>query len=103
MASLRQEIRNEAERGIILQTLVDWALEWMPFREVKIQLMRRVGYALEDAQVDYHLKYLERAGYAEVKTLRAGRAQVELTAVRGTPKAVDLVEGRSAPDPGVAF
>ncbi len=103
MGSLRQEIRNEAERGIIVQTLVDWGLEWVPFREVKIQLMRRAGYVLQDTQVEYHLKYLEGAGYAELSMLRAGRAGVEMMTVRGTPKAVDLVEGRSAPDPGVAF
>lgn len=103
MASIKQEIRNEGERGIIVQTLVDWGLEWMPFREVKLQLMRHVGYVVNDAQVEYHLQYLQRAGYAEVKTLRAGRAQIELTAVRGTSKAADLVEGRSAPDPGVAL
>lgn len=103
MAQLRQEIRNEAERGIIVQTLVEWGLEWMPFREVKLQLIRRVGYMVEPAQVEYHLQYLERSGYAEVKTLRVGRAGVELKAVRGTPKAADLVEGRTGPDPGVAF
>jgi|SRR5215831_7876929 hypothetical protein len=102
MPSIKHEIRNEAERGIIVQTLVDWGLEWIPFREVKLQLIRRAGYMLDDAKVEYHLQYLQGAGYAEVKTLRAGRVQVELTAVRGTPKAVDLVEGRSTPDPGVA-
>jgi hypothetical protein len=103
MAPLKQEIRNETERGIILQTLVDWGLEWMPFREVKLQLLRRVGYIVEDAHVQYHLQYLERAGYAESKTLRAKHLGLELKAVRGTAKAADLVEGRSAPDPAVAF
>ena len=34
MPSIKHEIRNEAERGIIVQTLVDWGLEWIPFREV---------------------------------------------------------------------
>jgi hypothetical protein len=103
MAPLKQEIRNETERGFIVQTLVDWALEWMPLREVKIQLIRRVGYMVEEAQVEYHLQYLERAGYAETKTLRAKQLGLELKAVRGTTKAVDLVEGRTAPDPAVAF
>ena len=103
MAPLKQEIRNEAERGIIVQTLVDWELEWMPFREVKIQLIRRVGYMVNETQVEYHLQYLERTGYAETKTLRAKPLGFELKAVRGTAKAVDLVEGRAAPDPGVAF
>ena len=102
MAVLRQEIRNEGERGLIVQALVDWGLQWMPFREVKLQLMRRVGYALDDAQVEYHLNYLQRAGYAEIQMLRAGRGGFELKTARATPKAVDLVEGRSAPDPGVA-
>jgi len=102
MATLKQEIRNETERGFIVQTLVDWGLEWMPFREIKIQLIRRVGYMLDETQVEYHLQYLERAGYAETKTLRA-RQLGELKAARGTAKAADLVEGRTAPDPGVAF
>ena len=103
MAPLKQEIRNEVERGIIVQTLVDWGLEWMPFREVKLQLIRRVGYMIEENQVEYHVRYLERAGYAETKTLRAKDLGLELKAVRGTAKAVDLVEGRTAPDPAVAF
>ena len=103
MAPLKQEIRNEAERGIIVQTLVDWGLEWMPLREVKLQLIRRVGYMIEETQVEYHVRYLERAGYAETKTLRAKEIGLELKAARGTAKAVDLVEGRSAPDPAVAF
>ena len=77
MPSIKHEIRNEAERGIIVQTLVDWGLEWIPFREVKLQLIRRAGYMLDDAKVEYHLQYLQGAGYAEVKTLRAGRVQVE--------------------------
>jgi hypothetical protein len=103
MAPLKQEIRNETERGFILQTLVDWGLEWMPFREVKIQLMRRVGYTVDESQVEYHLQYLERAGYAETKTLRAKQLGLELKAARGTARAVDLVEGRATPDPGVAL
>ena len=103
MAPLKQEIRNEVERGIIVQTLVDWGLEWMPLREVKLQLIRRVGYMIEENQVEYHVRYLERAGYAETKTLRAKDLGLELKAVRGTAKAVDLVEGRTAPDPAVAF
>ena len=103
MAPLKQDIRNETERGFILQTLVDWGLEWMPLREVKIQLIRNVGYMVEEAQVEYHLQYLEQAGYAETKTLRAKQVGLQLKAVRGTAKAVDLVEGRIAPDPGVAF
>jgi hypothetical protein len=53
--------------------------------------------------VVYHLKYVERAGYAERKTLRARQPGLELKAVRGTAKAVDLVEGRTAPDAGVGF
>ena len=75
----------------------------MPFREVKLQLIRRVGYMIEENQVEYHVRYLERAGYAETKTLRAKEIGLELKAARGTAKAVDLVEGRSAPDPAVAF
>lgn len=103
MGSLKQEIRNESERGVIVQTLVDWCLEWVPFREVKLQLMRSAGYPVDAERVSYHLHYLQQNGYAEVKTLRAGRVTVELTVARATPKAVDLVEGRIAPDPGVAL
>jgi len=103
MGSLKQEIRNETERGIIVQTLVDWCLEWVPFREVRLQLMRSAGYPVDVEKVNYHLNYLQQNGYAEVRVLRPARVGLELTTVRATPKAVDLVEGRIAPDPGVAL
>ena len=103
MATLKQEIRNEVERGIIVQTLVDWQMEWIPFREVKLQLIRQAGYMVEDEKLKFQLDYLEHRGYCEVKVLRAGRANIELTAVRATPKAIDLAEGRIAADPSVAL
>ena len=65
----------------------------MPFREVKLQLLRRVR--LHGGRDQYHLQYLERAGYAERCAPNRG---LELDAVRGTAKAGDLIEGRSSPD-----
>ena len=103
MSSLIDEIRHESQRGLILSILVDWQMEWMPLRELRAQMMRRLGDEVEESQVKFHLRYLEQNGYAEMKQLRAGRAEFDLTTVRATPRAVDLKEGRIAPDAGVAF
>ena len=102
MAEITKDISNEFERGVIVKVLVSWALEWMPFYETRIQVMTRLGHTVSEDELKFHLNYLAQAGYAESKTLRAGRADFELAVVRATPKAVDLVEGRAA-DPGVAF
>ncbi len=103
MSSLTKEIQHESQRGLILSILVDWQLEWMPFNELRVQMMRRTGAPVSDEQVKFHLNYLTQNQYAEIKQLRAGRAEIELTAVRATAKALDLKEGRLAPDPGIAF
>jgi hypothetical protein len=102
MKSLTRQVREEAQRGLIVQILVDWRLEWMPFGELRLQFLRRTGYPVSDEELQFHLNYLSRAGYVETKQLRAARAGLEMTAVRATPKAVDLVDGRIAEDPGVA-
>jgi hypothetical protein len=86
-----------------VQILVEWSLEWMPFGELRVQMLRRAGYPITDEALEFHLNYLSRAGYVETKQLRAARAGLELTAVRATPKAVDLVDGRISDDPGVAL
>ena len=88
---------------MIVRILVEWRLEWMPFTELRLQILRRAGYAVSDEAMEYHLNYLSRAGYVDRKQLRAARAGLELTAVRATPKAVDLEEGRIAEDPAVAL
>jgi hypothetical protein len=103
MSSLTEDVRNESQRGLLLRILADWQMEWMPFSELRLQAMRRAGYPVEESRVRYHLNYLIQNGYAELKHLRAGRADIELTAVRATPKAVDLVEGRIAPDPAIGL
>lgn len=103
MSTLANDVRNESQRGLLIRILADWQMEWIPFTELRIQAMRRAGYALTESQVQFHLSYLTQNGYAEVKQLRAGRADIELTAVRATPKAVDMLEGRSAPDPAIGL
>jgi hypothetical protein len=103
MNTLTSDVKHEAERGVMVKILVDWNLEWMPFHELRMQMMSRLGYRLTDNQIQFQLNYLLQGGYAETKQLRAGRAELELTAVRGTVKAVDLLEGRLAPDPGIGF
>ena len=103
MDALTSDVKHEAERGVMVKILVDWSLEWMPFYELRVQLMRRLGYRLSESQIQFHLNYLVQGAYAETKQLRAGRADLELTAVRATTKAVDLIEGRVAPDPGIGF
>jgi len=101
MDTATKDINMEAERGVMLQVLVNWNLERIPFHELRLQTIRRLGYNLSDDQIRFHLNYLEQGGYAETKLLRSGRADLELTAVRATAKAVDLLEGRLAPDPGI--
>ncbi|MGE5325549.1 MAG: hypothetical protein ACM3NO_00810 [Deltaproteobacteria bacterium] len=103
MKNLSQQVQQEAQRGQMVRILVEWRLEWMPFTELRLQILRRAGYALSDDDLQFHLNYLSRAGYVETKQLRAARAGLEMTAVRATPKAVDLVEGRIAEDPGVGL
>ncbi len=103
MTILGKQVQREAQRGLILRILVDWRLEWMPFGELRLQFLRRAGYGVSDEELQFHLNYLSRAGYMETKQLRAARAGLELTAVRAAPKAVDLLEGRIAEDPGVGL
>jgi len=103
MTNLSKQVQREAQRGLILHILVEWQLEWMPFGELRLQFMRRAGYSLAEADLQFHLNYLARVGYVETKQLRAVRAGLELTAVRATPKAVDLLEGRMAEDAGVGL
>jgi hypothetical protein len=103
MSSLSKQVQQEAQRGLIVQILVEWRLEWMPFGELRLQILRRTGYPVSDGALQFHLNYLTRAGYVETKQLRAARAGLEMTAVRAAPKAVDLVEGRIPEDPAVAL
>ena len=103
MKNLSQQVQQEAQRGQIVRILVEWRLEWMPFTELRLQILRRAGYALTDDALEFHLNYLAGAGYVESKQLRAARAGLEMTAVRAAPKAVDLVEGRIAEDPAVGL
>ena len=101
MTTLPKQVQQEAQRGLIVRVLVDWQLEWMPCGELRLQLLRRTGYPIADAELQFHLKYLSETGYVETKQLRAARAGLELTAVRATAKAVDWTEGRLPPDPAL--
>jgi hypothetical protein len=103
MKNLTEQVQQEAQRGQIVRILVEWRMEWMPFSELRLQLLRRAGYVVSVEALEFHLNYLSRAGYVETKQLRAARAGIEMTAVRATPKAVDLVDGRIAEDPGVGL
>ncbi len=101
MDSLTGHVKHEAERGVMLKILVEWGLEWMPYHELRMQLASRLGYRIPDTELRFQLNYLTQGGYAETKQLRAGRSDIELLAIRGTTKAVDLLEGRVAADPGI--
>jgi hypothetical protein len=101
MDSLTTDVRHEAERGVMVKILVDWDLEWMPYHELRMQLATRLGYRPPENQLKSQLNYLVQAGYAETKTLRAGRTDIELLAIRATVKAVDLLEGRTTQDTGI--
>ena len=103
MRNLSKQIQQEAQRGLIVRILVDWQLEWMPSSELRLQFLRRAGYPDSDEDLQFHLNYLTRTGYVETRQLRAARAGLEMMAVRATPKAVDLVDGRIPQDAGVAL
>jgi hypothetical protein len=96
-------VRQEAERGSIVEILVEWQMEWMPVGELRLHLLRRAGHPPTEEQLKFHLKYLEEKGYVETKHLRAVRAGLEMTAVRATAKGVDIVEGRIAGHAGVGL
>ena len=96
-------VRQEAERGSIVQILVEWRMEWMPVGELRLHVLRRAGYQLTDDDLQFHLNYLERKGFVEKKQLRAARAGLEMTAVRATARSVDLAEGRIAGEAGVGL
>jgi len=102
MNALTSDVKHEAERGLILQVLVEWGLEWMPFHELRAQLTSRLGRRLPDDALGFHMNYLEQGGYAERRSLRSGRADIELLVVRATPKAVDFLEGLLPADPGIS-
>jgi hypothetical protein len=103
MKNLGKQIQQEAQRGLIVRILVEWRLEWLPFGELRLQILRRAGYPVSDEALEFHLNYLSRSGYVETRQLRAAKADLEMTAVRATPKAVDLAEGRIPEDEGVAL
>jgi hypothetical protein len=103
MESLTEDVKHEAERGVMVRILVGWGLEWMPYHELRMQLASRLGYRIPDGELKFQLNYLVQGGYAETKQLRAGRADIELLAVRATVKAVDLLEGRVPPDTGIGL
>jgi len=98
-----EPIKQEAERGSIVQILVEWQMEWMPVGELRLHLLRRAGHQPTEEQLKFHLNYLEEKGYVETKHLRAVRAGLEMTAVRATAKGVDLAEGRIAKEEGVSL
>jgi len=101
MKNSSKRIKQEAERGSIVQILVEWQMEWMPVGELRLHLLRRAGHQLTEDELQFHLNYLNEKGYVEIKHLRAVRAGLEMTAVRATAAGVDLVEGRIAEHAGV--
>ena len=103
MKNTGKQVEQEAQRGSIVQILVEWRMEWMPAGELRLHLLRRAGYQISEEDLQFHLRYLERKGYVETKQLRAARAGLEMTAVRATAHGVDLAEGRVAEDAGVGL
>jgi hypothetical protein len=104
MRKLTDDIRHESQRGVILMILVRRGMGWVPFGELKQQLLRGQGYPLTDEELRFQLLYLAdpARGYIEVKPLRFGPQVPEQLRVRATAKAVDLIDGRIPPDQGVA-
>jgi hypothetical protein len=103
MSALINDVRHEVQRGVILIILVHRNLEWVPLSELRAQMARGQGYALTDAEVWFHLRYLAGRSYVETRNSRPGRIETGIFLVRALPKAVDLLDGRIEGDPGVAF
>lgn len=102
MGALTDDIRSEVERGLILTILAKRNLEWVPFSELSAQVARHQGYRMSDSQLWFHLRYLAGRAYLETHNPRPGRSDISLLQVRAMSKAVDLLDGRIEPDPGVA-
>jgi hypothetical protein len=102
---LAREFRDEMIRGVILNILVKHCLDWVTFGALRVQVQRGQGLALEEEELRFHLAYLgdSERGYIENKPLRAGRIATDFSLVRATARAVDLLDGRIDPDPGVAL
>lgn len=104
MTKFSDDIKHEAERGVMLLTLIYRGLDWVPFSELRKQMARQ-GYPLADDELEFHLNYLADGEYVEMETLRVrrGAAGMEMQRARATKRAVDLHDGRIPADPGVAF
>jgi hypothetical protein len=103
MATLTDDVRDEALRGVILSILVHRNLEWVPFSELKVQVARRRGYSPPESDLWFQLRYLAGRAYLETRNPRPGRSDFSLVQVRALSKAVDLVDGRLEADQGVAL
>lgn len=105
MTALGDDVRHEVQRGVILMILIHRNLDWVPFNELKQQLARGQGYPLTDSELWFHLRYMASPGrdYVENRYTRPGRADLSVVQVRATSRAIDLIDGRLAADPGVAF
>jgi hypothetical protein len=104
--TLAKDVRDEVVRGVILNVLIKYGLEWVAFRSLKRQVQVGQALPLSDEELRFQLAYLgdKERGYVEPKPLRSGRESISVYAfVRATAKAVDLRDGRIPPDPGVAL
>jgi hypothetical protein len=102
MPNLNELLHKELERGVMLDALILFNLEWMTLRDLWVQLAGQ-GFFPDDRDKLFHLNLLEQGGYIERKSLRSGRADFELQMVRGTVKAVDLKDGRIPADEKIKF
>ncbi|HZP02855.1 MAG TPA: hypothetical protein VFD30_21575 [Terriglobia bacterium] len=102
MRTLADEARGEIVRGVLLTILIQYHLDWVPFRTLRLMALRGQGYLLSDEELKFHLAYLSDTTrmYAETKPLSAAGAELF---VRATAKAVDLRDGRIPDDPGIQF
>ena len=102
MRSLADETRGEIVRGVVLTILIQYHLDWVPFRTLRLMVLRGQGYLLSDDELKFHLAYLSDTSrmYVETKYLSATGAE---WFVRATAKSVDLHDGRISDDPGILF
>jgi hypothetical protein len=93
---------------LILQLLIANGMRPIPLF-ILCNMMAEQGYPLAYGEpersmrvLDFHLTYLADYGMVERKNLREGKLNLQAQTVRALGRAVDLLDGRIEPVPGIA-
>jgi len=92
---------KEAHRAAIIRLLVPVYPQGLTFSGLQQALMIE-GRSLTSEEINFQLAYLEEGGYVKLERETRRRKTIVLGAA-ATRKAVDLLDGRIAEDPGIAL